>query len=71
MRCTFCGKEINDIKTKVELKVSSERLRKDEVWEPIPNMRTFSKETLCAKCFAKFISVLNTEMTKKVGNKIV
>lgn len=66
-KCTFCGKEFDNIRVSVSLFLESERLREDETWENIPNMNIHTREFLCEECFSKFSEIIPRKMEEKEG----
>jgi len=60
--CTRCGKEFKDFRIDVQVQIRTDRLRKDGVWEFIPNLNTNSREVLCYDCFDKFTNTVGGEM---------
>lgn len=68
MNCTFCDKNISDIKIAVTISIEAERKRSDDTWENIPNMGIKTGEVLCNKCFSLFTDTLNQSM-KELKNK--
>ncbi|MCF7870398.1 MAG: hypothetical protein K9M01_04705 [Candidatus Omnitrophica bacterium] len=69
MKCTFCGKEMDEFQVGVTLNIKTSRLRNDDTWEEVPNMSLSSKEVLCSDCFSEFAEVLN-EQVLKAKNKV-
>jgi hypothetical protein len=65
MKCTFCGKEIDNILVLVTLGLTSKRKRDDLTWERIPNMDISTSEELCEDCFNSFSENLSREMKKE------
>jgi hypothetical protein len=61
-KCTFCNKELDDLKIMIQLNINVDRKRVDKTWEHVPNMNIVTKETLCQSCFDKFSITLNQEM---------
>lgn len=60
--CTVCGNEIDDIKTRVIMRVESSRKKSTGVWEKIQNLDLGTNEILCLDCFNKFhesLSLMN------------
>jgi len=64
-KCTFCGKQFNNIKVEVNFNINSQRIRTDDTWEHIPNMDITTTEILCSECFDAFTEGLNAEMLKR------
>lgn len=61
-RCTFCKKEITDLRVKVSLETSLERNREDQTTEEIENSKILTHEFLCPECFEKFCDLLENGM---------
>lgn len=62
MKCTFCGKELNDIWVKTTLSSYVERVREDNAIELVENSKITTTETLCTDCFEKFCDVIEQGM---------
>ena len=54
MKCSKCGKEIDDFMIKINLNFQSYRMKSTKEWEYLPNLDVSNNETLCYKCFVKW-----------------
>lgn len=57
--CTRCGKEIDNLRINVILKIDVQRLKESSTWENIPNLNNTSREVLCEDCFDKFSTIMS------------
>jgi hypothetical protein len=65
--CTRCGKEINNLRINVVLKIDAQRLKDSSTWEDIPNLNNISREVLCEDCFDKFATIMSQMNIKYEG----
>lgn len=65
--CSRCKKEIKDLKINITMRVETERLKNNSVWEKIPNLDNISHEVLCEECFNKFADVMSQMNIKHKG----
>lgn len=59
-KCTFCGKEIEDILSKVILNIESLRKREDSTIESVENCNWTYVEILCPNCMEKLVKILQS-----------
>lgn len=69
--CTFCGKEITDILSKVILDIETFRKREDTTLEKVNNCDWTYIEALCPECLEKVIEAIQLIITKKVKDSNV
>lgn len=68
MKCTNCGKEIDDIKIMMVLNIKMERKTSADTWENIQNGFLNPRETLCPDCFSVFADTLDQALNH-IGSK--
>lgn len=61
MKCSFCGKEMADIRFHLDFNVSGERRTLNGNWEDVPNFGFDKKEIICKKCLDNVLDSLSIE----------
>lgn len=74
IRCSRCGKEINNLLIRVETKFIPSKVSDTGLLEPVANLSEGTSELLCEECFNKYcdcIDSLNVELDDEYLSNMV